>query len=270
MGIQEEEQTPIASTSKLPPPPPSTTAPKPSDPYANYSTAESLGFKDDVAEKKREEMDLRRKEGVIGEWQKVAPKKKLPPSTIPTGGILPVGVRPNAIKEEEGVGQGSVKTEEEGEESKPKLLTEFSEEQTEQKRKGYFTEKSYNPDEDDFDPTKIVPGGGSIKLKRKRLTLKEEEELEKKRKEREEAMVPIRGIDDVQRRGTGNGAGGWASAEIEEEPMLEFGEQKPKLESEEEEKKVDVSPAVTEGASGGGGTGFKKRKMHGAGTVRKK
>ncbi|GAA5912509.1 uncharacterized protein JCM6883_005925 [Sporobolomyces salmoneus] len=267
MGIDPSlDASPVASTSKTPAsaPAPATTKPaKPADPYANYTTAESLGYKDDAKEKEKEEAEMRMKEGTIGQWQKVAkrpPPPVAPPVAVPTGGLLPVGVRPR-VKEEE----GGVKKEEgtpEGGESKPRLPNE-SEEQKEPKKKGYFTEKSYDLD-DDFDPTKISSGG--IKLKRKRLTLKEEEELERERKEREEASVPIEGVDE---RRTG-GRGGWEEAEVKEEPMIEF-EEKPVV-TEREEEKPEVKPDTTSSGKpeGGGGRGFKKRKMHGAGTVRKK
>lgn len=268
MGIVDEEPSqPVASTSKATPAP--TTVPKPSDPYANYTTAESLGYRDDVAEKKKEEKELRKKEGLIGEWQKVAKRPPPPPSQpiVPTGDLLPVrvphGGGASSLKREEGV--KNEEGEEESKPTKPLLSSNLDEEQAEQKRKGYFTEKSYNPDEDDFDPSKI--SSGQIKLKRKRLTLKEEEALEKARREREEAMVPIVGIGE---RRSGGASGEWATAEIEEEPLLEFEEEKPQVEAEGEDK-PGVKTATTGKSEGvGGGTGFKKRKMHGSGTVRKK
>lgn len=171
-------------------------------------------------------------------------------------------------------GVDTVKTEE-GADTKPPAasfaITYESDEQAEQKRKGYFTEKRYNPDEDDFDPSKL--GSGEIKLKRKRLTLKEEEALEKERREREEALVPILAIGE---RRTGRSSSGWASADITAEPMLEFEEIKPDIKREEGDGDAKPSlsgTAQTEAESAATtsvGTGFKKRKMHGAGTVRKK
>ncbi|KAG2368052.1 hypothetical protein BDR07DRAFT_1448414 [Suillus spraguei] len=42
---------------------------KPSNPYANYSTAASLGFADPDAERAKAEADMRQTMGVAGEWQ---------------------------------------------------------------------------------------------------------------------------------------------------------------------------------------------------------
>lgn len=44
---------------------------KPSDPYANYSTAASLGHVDADAERKKVEAERRMKEGVLGAWEVV-------------------------------------------------------------------------------------------------------------------------------------------------------------------------------------------------------
>ena len=60
---------PIASTSKVAPKKPTA---KPSNPYANYSTAESLGYTDPDAERIAAELDARRSQGVAGEWQVIA------------------------------------------------------------------------------------------------------------------------------------------------------------------------------------------------------
>ncbi|KAL6305242.1 hypothetical protein BKA93DRAFT_715591, partial [Sparassis latifolia] len=46
--------------------------PKPSNPYANYSTAESLGYQDPDAERLKAETERRRTQGVAGEWEVVA------------------------------------------------------------------------------------------------------------------------------------------------------------------------------------------------------
>lgn len=277
MGLEPEpDEGPVASTSKAPVPAP---APKPSDPYANYTTAESLGYRDDVAEKRKEEAELRQKEGTIGQWQKVAKRPPPPPPPVvprvPTGGILPIGSAQLIKKEPEG-GNGAVKQEDE----KPRLAPRTADrgpndeegETESSRRRGYFTEKSYDAGEDEFDPTKLA--AGPIRLKRKRLTLKEEEQLERERRAREDATVPIVGIGE---RGTGGGRGGWTEAEVKEEPLLEFAdENKPAPLETKEEEKPDVKPAAgtidekPSTAATGGGTGFKKRKMHGAGTVRKK
>lgn len=71
---------PVASTSKVAPASTSRSAPpKSSDPYANYSTAESLGFVDEEAERLAAEKAIRLNEGRIGEWTTVA--VQLPPAS---------------------------------------------------------------------------------------------------------------------------------------------------------------------------------------------
>lgn len=57
---------PIASTSSVKPP-------KPSSPWANYSTAASLGYTDPDAERLAAEAERKRTQGVAGEWETVAP-----------------------------------------------------------------------------------------------------------------------------------------------------------------------------------------------------
>jgi WW domain-binding protein 4 len=58
---------PLASTSSAPRKPP----PKPLDPYANYSTAASLGYSDPDAERFAAETGRRRTQGVAGDWEVV-------------------------------------------------------------------------------------------------------------------------------------------------------------------------------------------------------
>ncbi len=50
---------------------PKVAPPKPSNPYANYTTAESLGYTDPDLERAKAEAERRRTEGVAGEWQVV-------------------------------------------------------------------------------------------------------------------------------------------------------------------------------------------------------
>jgi WW domain-binding protein 4 len=64
----------IASTSHAGPSKP---AVKPSDPYANYSTAASLGYVDPDAERQKIETERRMREGVVGVWEVV---------DVPSGG----------------------------------------------------------------------------------------------------------------------------------------------------------------------------------------
>ena len=46
---------------------------KPSNPFANYSTAQSLGYEDPDAERIAAQLELRRSQGVAGEWQIITP-----------------------------------------------------------------------------------------------------------------------------------------------------------------------------------------------------
>lgn len=59
---------PIASTSAVARKP----VPKPSNPFTNYSTAESLGYQDPDAERLAAEAEMRRSQGVAGDWQLIA------------------------------------------------------------------------------------------------------------------------------------------------------------------------------------------------------
>ena len=63
----------IASTSASTSAPARKAAAKPSNPFANYSTAESLGYTDPDAERAEAEAERRRTQGVAGEWQVVTP-----------------------------------------------------------------------------------------------------------------------------------------------------------------------------------------------------
>jgi WW domain-binding protein 4 len=45
--------------------------PKPSDPWANYTTAASLGYTDPEEERMKAEAERRRTQGVAGEWEVV-------------------------------------------------------------------------------------------------------------------------------------------------------------------------------------------------------
>jgi WW domain-binding protein 4 len=52
--------------------------PKPSNPYANYSTAASLGYKDPDAERLKAESERRRLQGIAGEWEVISPPQGSP------------------------------------------------------------------------------------------------------------------------------------------------------------------------------------------------
>ena len=71
--------TPSGSTPQRKP------APKPSNPFANYTTAESLGYSDPDAERAAADAERRRTQGVAGEWQVVTlPPPPPPPLLQPT------------------------------------------------------------------------------------------------------------------------------------------------------------------------------------------
>ncbi|KAK7057239.1 WW domain-binding protein 4 [Favolaschia claudopus] len=80
-----DSSAPVASTSSVSRKP----APKPSNPFANYSTAKSLGYDDPDAERLAAEAEQRRMQGVAGEWEVVAPSLPEPaPSTSSTDASL--------------------------------------------------------------------------------------------------------------------------------------------------------------------------------------
>ncbi|KAF8894115.1 hypothetical protein BD779DRAFT_1609689 [Infundibulicybe gibba] len=70
---------PVSSTSTAVRKPP----PKPSNPFSNYSTAESLGYTDPDAERMAAEMERRRNQGVAGDWEVVG----VAPAVAPTPDI---------------------------------------------------------------------------------------------------------------------------------------------------------------------------------------
>ncbi|KAF8210177.1 hypothetical protein K438DRAFT_1903794 [Mycena galopus ATCC 62051] len=85
---------PTPSTSAAPRKP----APKPSNPFANYSTAKSLGYDDPDAERLAAEAEQRRSQGVAGEWEMVAPSDLAPP---PSSSDVGVKRSAEALEEEE-------------------------------------------------------------------------------------------------------------------------------------------------------------------------
>jgi WW domain-binding protein 4 len=65
---------------------------KPSNPFANYSTAQSLGYEDPDAEPIAAQLELRRSQGVAGEWQIITPQaptasSSLEPTTPSTAAV---------------------------------------------------------------------------------------------------------------------------------------------------------------------------------------
>ncbi|GAA5952952.1 hypothetical protein JCM21900_001528 [Sporobolomyces salmonicolor] len=241
---------PVASTStSASAPPKARPAAASSDPYANYTTAASLGIVDEEADRQAAEAELRQKEGRIGEWERVVRPK---PPAAPAPSVASAAFPPSAAA---GDADADSKP---GTRDDPKPV-----------KKGYFTEKSLAFDDDEFDPASV-----GVKLKRKRVTLKEEEEEEERArqaKEREEREEREREARDKQ--ASRRGRGSWQEAEVQSEPMLEFDTV---VKSEEDgdaagattalpgAKEPEEKPAVS--TSGG----FKKRKMLGANAARKK
>ncbi|GAA5933276.1 hypothetical protein JCM1841_006576 [Sporobolomyces salmonicolor] len=240
---------PVASTStSASAPPKARPAAASSDPYANYTTAASLGIVDEEADRQAAEAELRQKEGRIGEWERVVRPK--PPAPAPSGAFA-------AFPPSAAAGDAD---------ADPKPDTEDDPKPV---KKGYFTEKSLAFDDDEFDPASV-----GVKLKRKRVTLKEEEEEEERArqaKEREERDEREREARDKQ--ASRGGRGSWQEAEVKSEPMLEFDTS---VKSEEDgdaagattalpgAEEPEEKPAVS--TSGG----FKKRKMLGANAARRK
>ncbi|KAL8287078.1 hypothetical protein RQP46_004084 [Phenoliferia psychrophenolica] len=226
----------FASTSAAAPRHRAAPVPSSSDPYANYSTAESLGFVDHEADNAAiAELEVRKSEGRIGEWQRVAKPAPLPRVPKPAS---------TAAKVED---DAEAPVAEDGEEEAPVV------------RRGYLTEKTRSLDDDDlFDPSKV-----QFKLKRKRLTLKEEEDIKeealekariKKEEERRERRERKKAGLDVE--------GGWAEVALEEEALLMFDQEEEKpdegaVEGALGDVKPDVKPTVAAPT-------FKKRKGNSA------
>ncbi|KAJ7725874.1 hypothetical protein DFH07DRAFT_853741 [Mycena maculata] len=82
------------------PPPVRKPPPKPSNPYANYSTAKSLGYDDPDAERLATEAERRRMQGVAGDWEMVASPSS---NTAPAASSSDAGVKraAEALNEEE-------------------------------------------------------------------------------------------------------------------------------------------------------------------------
>jgi len=68
-------------------PAPSKPATKPSSPWANYSTAESLGFTDPDAERLKAEAEQRQTQGIVGEWELLSVEQPAPPAVEGPGPI---------------------------------------------------------------------------------------------------------------------------------------------------------------------------------------
>lgn len=200
-GIASTSTDPIAA--RKPGPKASTSS---SDPFANYSTAESLGYVDVEGDKLAAEAEVRQSEGRIGEWQKVV---KLPPAPK----------RDHAHEEEE---DKDVKAQEDKGEPPEEVEEVF-------KKPSYFDREKTRALRDDelYDPS-----SAGIKLKKRRLTLKEEQEL----REEEERRLGLQKMkrEEQEKKERAFLKSGWNEVELEEEPILMFDEDKPKVEQDGE------------------------------------
>ncbi|SGY46588.1 BQ5605_C001g00449 [Microbotryum silenes-dioicae] len=259
--------TPHASTSKP-------TPAGPPDPFASYTTAADLGFKDEpvifdpAIEAREKDKETRQTEGVIGQWEVV--KKKKPLST--TSGVTTMNARvvpppPQWMQNSPGYTNG-VKVENEGkQEGEDEQGAEHEEPEQEQPKAApkYLNEKAYATDEDDYNPSNVGP----VKLKRKILTLKEQQEIDER--EREKKMIKEE-IEKTRKRAKLERGNGWSQVEAGDEGLLEF-EEPPEAEGEvKQEEGNGAKPSVAEEEQDKlkVASGFKKRKMHGANAVRKK
>lgn len=254
MGLAPPEETPDAPPAGKKP----TASKTSSDPFANYTTAANLGITDEDATKAKEEAEARQKEGTIGQWERVVRMPKPAPPPVPTGGAAP---------------SGGAKKEEDGEDVKPGqaavsaslgLGQEDAENPVEAaKKRGFLTERSALPfDDDEDDPLASL---GPIKIKKRRLTVKEQQQID------DEAAEKLRAREEAQEAAKRRGAQGtgWEAANVEDDeefdPLAGLGVPEQVEEAEGEfEKKPEVEEEKPKVASG-----FKKRKMHGAGSVRK-
>ncbi|KAF8160670.1 hypothetical protein B0H34DRAFT_653545 [Crassisporium funariophilum] len=101
-GIAKASAAPVASTSTAAKKP----VTKPSNPFANYSTAQSLGYEDPDAERIATELELRRSQGVAGEWQIITAPQP------PVGSSLASSITANpSTSHDITTGEGGVKRE---------------------------------------------------------------------------------------------------------------------------------------------------------------
>ncbi|GAA5982418.1 hypothetical protein JCM11641_006977 [Rhodosporidiobolus odoratus] len=286
MGLEAPEPSASSSSSK---PKPTPTPASKSDPYANYTTAASLGIVDDYAEKKREEQELRLKEGRIGEWERVIRPQAFKPQTeaaVPTGGFVSTGTGGGGVKREEGEGgeEEDEKPSFEGGHEGRAAAQPAPEEESDHpyaSRKRFFTELiAPLPDDLLDDDAHPLPLPTSIKLKKRRLTVKEQAALDA------EAAAKGQAEEEAKRKAVERGAregGGWSATsyvvEGEGEEFAPLAGEGVGASGSADEK----GRGGAEGAGAEGGEekpieekkeekvgGFKKRKMMGKGVVRKK
>ncbi|GAA5976778.1 hypothetical protein JCM10908_005628 [Rhodotorula pacifica] len=247
MGLPPPEPVavPVASSSKPAPAP----APKPADPFANYTTAASLGIRDEAAERAAADAERRQNEGVIGQWEKVVKPRQAPvPSTEGEGKgkrraagwegegfagrtvLRPELGATGGIKSEEPNGDGledrkpAIGTEGPSSDVKPRRLDEEEEEEDEHtlgvveaaQKRGFLSEKKALPSLYDSDPEDDpLAKLGPIKLKKRRLTVKEQQAEEEARlAKKTEVEEILKAREESRRMGGGAGRKGWEAVEV--------------------------------------------------------
>lgn len=218
-----------SSSSSSSRPTPAAPPPKPTDPYANYTTAASLGYRDEVAERAAAEAEQRQNEGVIGAWQKVV-KPRAPPAPAPVGAAGAAGAAEKGkarARDAEGfAGQAVLRPElaggvkrEDGDaaaagddgERKPALrdqdgysgarptVSADADDRDDHAlpaveaatKRGFLREKSAADLYDDDDSDDPLAALGPIKLKKRRLTVKEQQAEEEQRLAREREVKEV-------------------------------------------------------------------------------
>ncbi|GAA6055985.1 hypothetical protein JCM3770_000764 [Rhodotorula araucariae] len=270
------------------------------DPYANYTTAASLGITDEAADRARQEAEKRRTEGRIGEWERV-----VRPARSSNGPQAAEGKGKGRAKEEGFVGAvvlgreaaaaaaavGGIKREH-GDEDKPSVGAISAElapapasasdddEATNPlgaaKKRGFLAERTaLGPDDDDdTEVAALLSGAAPIKLKKRRLTVKEQQAEDARLAAAEREAQAAR----VQARARTKERGAWESVEVgAPEPLLDFGA--PAVEDDTGTGAgVGAGAAAAVGMGEGAaeddkpkpaGGGFKKRKIPGAAARRK-
>lgn len=241
MGLPppEPSTSSSSSSSKLPPTPaPAAPPPKPADPFADYTTAASLGIRDEAAERAAAEVERRQNEGVIGEWQKVVKPRPPPPGDVK--GKRRAATTVGARESEEGfAGRAVLKPELAGVKLEARDGVEvgpFSSVERKPTPPAAATSAARASDEDEDDPTlsvverarkrgflseKSALGAGDsdsdddplaklgpIKLKKQRLTVKEQRAEEEARLARQREVEEVLRAREESRRRVGR-TNGW-------------------------------------------------------------
>ena len=230
---------PTASTSKLPPPPKTAAEKKKArstDPYADYSTAESLGFVDEEAAKLQAQAVLRKQEGSIGQWEKVGSRAA---SGNFSGGAVPKGRgkerTAEEVQEDEEKEEEAKRLKEEEREWRIKEEEKFNRLHDRDNHRDYLHVKTATLTDEAYDPSKVA-----IKLKRSRMTIKEEQDAAVVVKQEAEELAAAE-REKARIKLEERGAGGWNEVAVTNDAMV-FADTK------EEEQQEEVKKAVVEDA----------------------